>query len=114
MLMSQLSAEAVAPTMRMKRGEWGIVESRNRVCFYNTYSAQVVGKYVMSLDIFGNSAKLMNSVPVGGGQAVCVTLYPRMAVRAGTPGVYPTHASTHAEMDGVSADNEGNGQLDVR
>lgn len=114
MMMSSISATAVAPSAKIKRKEWTAVGSQHRACFYNTYGVPVSGKYSLVLDILGQQVNVFDSVPVAGGQGFCVTRYLEMWVKPGDVAQIQTKATTHVEMDGQATDNEGHGVLDVR
>jgi hypothetical protein len=114
MMMSQISARAIAPTTRIRKGEWEILQSEHQACFYNTFGTTVEGRYVIKFNIGGGEVSAFDKVPVGGGQAFCVTRFLQMAVRGERPGNTPSVASTHVEMDGNSTDNEGHGTITVR
>lgn len=113
-MMSSLSATAIAPSGKIRRKEWTSVASQHKACFYNTYGATMSGKYSMTLDIAGQQATVFEVVPVGAGQAFCVTRYLQMWVNPPGAGSIQTKALTHVEMDGQASDNEGLGTLEVR
>ena len=114
MKMSRISATAIAPTMKIKRGVWKVLISEHKACFYNTFGATMQGRYVLKLNVAGVEVNAFDVVPVGGGQAFCVTRYLQLLVKGQTPGDTPSIASTHVEMDGNASDNEGHGVITVR
>lgn len=114
MMMSQFSAEAIAPTVRIKRGEWTALNSQHKSCFYNTFGTMVEGRYLLKFNIAGKEVSTFEKIPVGAGQAYCVTRYLQIWVRGDRPGDTIAIASTHVEMDGQSTENEGHGTITVR
>lgn len=114
MMMSSLTATAVAPSGKIRRKEWTAVTSQHKACFYNTYGSTMSGKYMIKLTIYGQEVNAFEVVPVGGGQAFCVTRYLQMWVNPQGAGQIETLANTAVEMDGANSANEGHGRLDVR
>lgn len=114
MMMSQLSAVAIAPTVRIKKGNWTPVISQHKACFYNTFGSTIPGKYMIKFNVAGAEVTAFDVVPVGAGQGFCVTRYLELLVKGQRAGDTPSVASTHAEMDGNATDNEGHGTITVR
>ena len=114
MMMSSLTATAVAPSGKIRKKEWTAVNSQHKACFYNTYGSTMGGKYMIKLNIAGQEVNAYEVVPVGAGQGFCITRYLEMWVNPRGPGQIPTVASTHMEMDGAETNNEGHGSLEVR
>ncbi len=114
MMMSSLSATAIAPTVKIRKGSWTALHSEHRSCFYNTFGTTVEGRYVIKFNVAGKEVNAFDKVPVGGGQGFCVTRYLEIWVRGERPGDSPSVASTHVEMDGNATDNEGHGTITVR
>lgn len=113
-MMSQISARAIAPTTRIRRGEWTILQSEHQACFYNTFGMTVEGRYVIKFNVAGGEVSAFEKVPVGAGQGFCVTRFLQMVISGERPGDTLSIASTHVEMDGNSTDNEGRGLITVR
>ncbi len=113
-MMSSLSATAIAPTVKIRKGNWTALNSQHKACFYNTFGTTVEGRYVIKFTVAGKEVNAYDKVPVGGGQAFCITRYLEIWVRGERPGDSPSVASTHIEMDGQSTDNEGHGIITVR
>jgi len=114
MMMSSLSATAIAPTVKIKKGNWTALNSQHKSCFYNTFGTTVEGRYLLKFTVAGKEVTAFDKVPVGGGQAFCVTRYLEIWVRGERPGNSPSVATTHVEMDGNATDNEGHGTITVR
>jgi hypothetical protein len=114
LMMSQISATAVAPTVTVKKGNWTALNSKHVACFYNTFGTQVAGKYQIRFVVAGKEVNAFDAVPVNPGQAYCVTRYLEIWVRGERPGSSPSDAYTHVEQDGNSTDNEGHGTVTVR
>jgi hypothetical protein len=114
MMMSQISATAIAPTATIKKGSWTAIHSEHRSCFYNTFGTTVEGRYLIKFNVAGKEVNAFDKVPVGGGQGFCVTRFLEIWVRGERPGDSPSVATTHVEMDGNSTDNEGHGTITVR
>ena len=114
MMMSQISATAIAPTATVKKGNWTALNSKHQACFYNTFGTTVEGRYIIKFTIAGKEVNAFDKVPVGGGQGFCVTRYLEIWVRGERPGDSPSVATTHVEMDGNATDNEGHGTITVR
>lgn len=114
LMMSSLSATAIAPTVKIKKGNWTAIHSEHRSCFYNTFGTTVEGRYIIKFNVAGKEVNAFDKVPVGGGQGFCVTRYLEIWVRGERPGDSPSVASTHVEMDGNATDNEGHGTITVR
>lgn len=114
MMMSQITATAIAPTTKIKRGNWTALNSQHQSCFYNTFGTTVEGRYLIKFNVAGKEVNAFDKVPVGGGQGYCITRYLEIWVRGESPGDSPSVASTHVEMDGNATDNEGHGTITVR
>ena len=114
LMMSQISATAVAPTVTIKRKEWTALNSKHQACFYNTFQVQVTGKYQIKMTVAGKEVNAFDAITINPGQGLCVTRYLEIWVRAEQAGTAPSLASTHVEMDGQSTDNEGHGTITVR
>jgi len=112
--MSNIAAMAIAPTVRIRTGEWTPVTSQHKMCFYNTYGSTLQGRYIVKLSIAGVEVNAFDVVTVGGGQGFCVTRYMQILVKGVSPGDMPSVATTHVEMDGNATDNEGHGTITVR
>lgn len=114
MMMSSLSATAIAPTVKIKKGNWTAIHSEHRSCFYNTFGTTVEGRYLIKFNVAGKEVTAFDKVPVGGGQGFCITRYLEIWVKGERPGDSPSVANTHLEMDGNATDNEGHGTITVR
>lgn len=114
MMMSSLSATAIAPTKTIRKGNWTPLNSEHRACLYNTFDTTMEGRYLIKFNVAGKEVNAYDKVPVGGGQAFCVTRYLEIWVKGERPGDSPSVASTHVEMDGNATDNEGHGTITVR
>lgn len=114
MIMSQISATAIAPTVKIRKGNWTALNSQHKSCFYNTFGTTMEGRYVIKFNVAGKEVNAFEKVPVGGGQGFCVTRYLEIWVRGDRPGDSPSVAYTHVEMDGNATDNEGHGTITVR
>lgn len=114
LMMSQISATAVAPTVTIKRKEWTALNSKHQACFYNTFQVQVTGKYQIKMAVAGKEVNAFDAITINPGQGFCVTRYLEIWVRADQAGTAPSVASTHVEMDGNATDNEGHGTITVR
>lgn len=114
MMMSQISATAIAPTSTIKRKSWTAVNSQHRMCFYNTFGSTVEGRYQIKMNVAGKEVNAFDKVPVGGGQGYCVTRYLELWLYGASAGQSPSVANTHVEMDGNSTDNEGRGTITVK
>ncbi len=113
-MMSQISAKAIAPTMRIKLKEWTSLVSEHQACFYNTFGVQVAGRYIVKFNVAGQEVNAFDSVVVNPGQALCVTRYLQMWAKGVVAGDFPAVADTHVEMDGQVTDNQGRGTITVR
>lgn len=114
MMMSSISATAIAPTKTIRKKEWTALDSQHRACFYNTFGVNVEGRYLIKFTVAGKEVNAYDKVLVAAGQAFCVTRYLEIWVRGERPGDSPSVATTHVEMDGQSTDNEGHGTITVR
>jgi len=113
-MMSSISATAIAPTKTIRKKEWTALTSQHKSCFYNTFGTTVEGRYLIKFTVAGKEVNAYDKVPVGGGQAYCVTRYLEIWVKGERPGDSSSVASTHVEMDGNATDNEGHGTITVR
>ena len=114
LMMSQISATAIAPTVTIKRKEWTALNSKHQACFYNTFQVQVTGKYLIKFTVAGKEVNAFDAITINPGQGFCVTRYLEIWVRGERAGDSPSVASTHVEMDGNATDNEGHGTITVR
>lgn len=114
MTMSSLSATAIAPTVKIKRGSWTALNSQHKSCYYNAFGSTIEGRYIIKFNVGGKEVTAFDKVPVGGGQGFCVTRYLEIWVRGDQAGQFPSVATTHIEMDGNATDNEGHGTITVR
>jgi len=114
LMMSRITATAIAPTTRIKMKEWTAVNSQHQMCFYNTFQVQVRGQYQIKLNVAGKEVNAFDAITINPGQGLCVTRYLEMWLRGERAGDSPSVATTHVEMDGNSTDNEGHGTITVR
>lgn len=114
MMMSQISATAIAPTKTIRKGDWTALNSQHQACFYNTFNTPVEGRYQIKFNVAGKEVNAFDKVLVAGGQGFCVTRYLEIWVRGERPGQSDSVATTHVEMDGNGTDNEGHGTITVK
>ena len=114
MMMSSISATAIAPTVKIRKGEWTPINSQHRACFYNTFGTTVEGRYLIKFAVAGKEVNAYEKVPVGGGQGFCITRFLQMWVKGERSGDLDSAAATHVEMDGASTDNEGRGKITIK
>ncbi len=114
MMMSSLSATAIAPTQKIRIGSWTALNSQHKSCFYNTFDTAIEGRSLLKFTVAGKEVNSYNKVSIAGGQALCITRYLEIWVKGERPGDSPSVATTHVEMDGNATDNEGHGTITVR
>lgn len=114
MMMSSLTATAIAPSGKVKRKEWTALTSQHKGCYYNTYGSTMSGRLNIKLTIAGQEVNSFETVTVGPGYAFCITRYLQMWLKAEAPGKVETKAWTHVDMDGQESENTGNGLIEVR
>ena len=64
MMMSSLSATAIAPTVKIKKGSWTALNSQHKACYYNTFGTTVEGRYILKFNVAGKEVTAFDKADV--------------------------------------------------
>ncbi len=57
-MMSSLSATAIAPTQKIRRGSWTALNSQHKSCFYNTFDTAIEGRSLLKFTVAGKEVNI--------------------------------------------------------